>query len=101
MTKLGCIKKLLECSRLWIKQKISQLIDLARPVRKLNVDNVWDSNLIPPRAARDLPTEMIKSQVKHAIVTPVQRGLLKIFHCIFMVVQFNPVVPSQTIQGVN
>ena len=71
MTMLGSIQKLLECSRLWIKQKISQLIDLARSVRKLNVDSVWDSNLIPPRAAGDLPTKMIKSQVKHGIITPI------------------------------
>lgn len=70
------------------------------PVMKLNF---WHcvSNLIPPWAVGVFPIEMINSQVKHGIITPIQSCLFEVFHCIFVVVQYNPMVPAQTIQGVN
>lgn len=70
-------------------------------VMELHFHKEWDSNLVLPRPLRVLPVDMIKSQVKHPISAPVQRRLLKVFHCFFVVVQYNPMVPAQTIQGVN
>lgn len=63
--------------------------------------NVQGSNLVPPRHVRVVPTQVINSQVKHGIVTPIQSSLFKVFHSVFIVFQYNPVVPAQTIQGVN
>lgn len=60
-----------------------------------------DTNLVPFRPFGVFSVEPIESQVKHGVVAPVQRRLFKVFHRLFMVLQYNPVVPAQTIQGAN
>lgn len=51
--------------------RMHQLIDRARSGIKPHFDDVWDSNLIPPRPVGVFPVEMINPQVEHAIVAPV------------------------------
>lgn len=59
------------------------------------------TNLVPLRPFGVFSVELIESQVEHAVVAPIQRRLFKVLHRLFVVLQYNPMVPAQTIQGAN
>lgn len=99
MPRPGCVQEVVKRRRLRNRAQKCMSSFVVRAMKSWPRSRV--TNLVPFRPFGVFSVELIETQVKHAVVAPIQRRLFKVFHRLFMVLQYNPMVPAQSVQGAN